>query len=92
MTEKETAKEKISKYVDIIDQSDFHIPEFVSGVSCKSDEYAEVLKKETLSLAIQCALNEVNGIIKAIDWHEFETPNEEIDYWTKIKKEIKEFK
>jgi hypothetical protein len=36
-----------------------------------------------------CAIITVNHIIHVIDWHEFETPNTELDYWNEVKKEIK---
>jgi len=29
-----------------------------------------------------------NRIIDAIDWHEFETPNKELNYWLDVRKEI----
>jgi len=35
-----------------------------------------------------CALIAVNEIIDAIDWHEYETPNKELNYWLDIRKEI----
>lgn len=38
--------------------------------------------------AICCALFAVDEIIDAIDWHEFETPNKEINYWLDVRKEI----
>ena len=36
----------------------------------------------------QCALIAVDEIVIAIDWHEFETPNKEIEYWQEVKQEI----
>ena len=36
-----------------------------------------------------CAIITVNHIMHVIDWHEFETPNTELDYWNKVKDEIK---
>lgn len=39
-------------------------------------------------LAKQCALIAVDEIIKAIDWHYYETPNNEIQYWEEVKQEI----
>jgi len=38
--------------------------------------------------AKKCALIAVDEIIEAIDWHEFETPNKEIECFNKVKKEI----
>lgn len=41
------------------------------------------------SIAIKNAIVAVNEIIDAIDWHEFETPNKELNYWLDVRKEIK---
>ena len=38
--------------------------------------------------AIACALIAVDEIIDAIDWHEFETPNKEINYWQEVLNEL----
>lgn len=35
-----------------------------------------------------CASIAVNEIIDAIDWHHYETPNVEINYWLDVRKEI----
>jgi hypothetical protein len=37
---------------------------------------------------IQCALISVDEICEAINWHEFEVPNEEFNYWNRVKLEI----
>ena len=37
------------------------------------------------------ALNCVYEILKAIDWHEFETPNKEIEYWNEVNIEIENY-
>jgi hypothetical protein len=37
---------------------------------------------------IACAIMAVNEIIEAIDWHEFETPNKQINYWLDVRKGI----
>lgn len=34
------------------------------------------------------ALIAVDEIIEAIDWHYYETPNNEIQYWEEVKQEI----
>jgi hypothetical protein len=36
-----------------------------------------------------CAMVEVNEIIDAIDWHEYDTPTKELNYWLDVRKEIK---
>ncbi len=38
--------------------------------------------------AKQCALIAVDEIIEAIDWHKFDTPNEEFQYWQNVKQEL----
>ena len=41
-----------------------------------------------LSEAKQCALICVDEILNAIDWHEYEHPNDIVNYWLEVKKEI----
>ena len=36
----------------------------------------------------QCATIAVNEIIDAIDWHEYETPNKQLNYWLDVRKHI----
>lgn len=36
----------------------------------------------------KCALIAVDEIIEAIDWHYYETPNNEIQYWEQVRQEI----
>jgi hypothetical protein len=36
----------------------------------------------------QCATIAVNEIIDAIDWHEYDTPNNELNYWLDVRKHI----
>ncbi len=43
--------------------------------------------KEQIRMALIC----VDEIIDAIDWHEFETPNTQIEYWQKVREEIKNY-
>lgn len=38
--------------------------------------------------AKKCAFIAVDEIIMAIDWHQFEVPNKEFDYWLEVKSEI----
>ena len=42
--------------------------------------------------AKECALIAVDEIIKEVDWHDFETPNKVLNYWTQVKQEIEKFK
>ena len=37
---------------------------------------------------IACALIAVDEICEAINWHEFQVPNEEFNYWNRVKLEI----
>jgi len=37
-------------------------------------------------------LNAVLRIKQAIDWHEFETPNKEIEYWQEVNNELLKMK
>ena len=46
------------------------------------------IKEMDLNLSKKIALIMVDEIIDAIDWHEFEHPNKEFDYWYEVKKEI----
>jgi hypothetical protein len=42
--------------------------------------------------AKKCALIAVDEILQAIDWHKFETPNVEIDFWQEVKNELLKMK
>ena len=71
---KEKAKELIEKFFSVNDDKK-------SKLGCNpfiDKDYAK-----------QCALICVDEIIDAIDWHEFETPNNKIEYWQEVKEEIK---
>jgi hypothetical protein len=37
---------------------------------------------------IACATIAVNEIIQAIDWHDYEMPNNDTNYWLEVIKEI----
>ena len=51
-------------------------------------KYYLLIPMNTISFAKQCALIAVDEIIEAIDWHYYETPNNEIKYWEQVKQEI----
>ncbi len=51
-------------------------------------DYPEIPTGLMASEIKQCALICVDEIIEAIDWHEFETPNTEFEYWHEVKKEL----
>ena len=38
--------------------------------------------------AKECALIAVDEIIDAIDWHEYEVPNDQLKFWFEVKREI----
>ena len=37
---------------------------------------------------IACAIIAVDEILLAIDWHEYEYPNEQFEYWHEVRTEI----
>ena len=59
---------------------------------CKQTEAmfhaSELVRSEWMKICKQCALIAVDEILKAIDWHEFETPNNDIEFWQAVKTEI----
>jgi hypothetical protein len=53
------------------------------------DKARELVEAFTDALTLKdCATFLVNEIIEAIDWHEYETPNKQINYWLDVRKEI----
>lgn len=48
----------------------------------------EVSHKIDKESAKECALIAVDRIYEAIDWHEFEPPNQQWEYWDEVKLEI----
>ena len=36
----------------------------------------------------ECALIAVDEIIDAIDWHKYEAPNDQLNFWFEVKREI----
>jgi hypothetical protein len=43
---------------------------------------------EDIDSTKQCALIAVYEILDAIDWHEFETPNKQLEYWSEVQQEL----
>jgi hypothetical protein len=72
MTPKEKAEELFNKCYMILFDSD-------------SDKGEECLVS---ILAGKCAILCVDEILSAIDWHDFETPNKEFEFWNEVKLEI----
>lgn len=60
----EKARELVDKFRGGVSESDFHVPEFISGVAMTDTKYAVVYAEEEISLAKACALICVDEIIK----------------------------
>lgn len=97
MTPKEKAKDLFEKFDTDIRTSDFHIPEFISGVPCAdgSEAYTKILNEETKLLAKQCSLIAVDEILNSIERNiPFEgggralIMNPKIEYFKQVKTEI----
>lgn len=87
MTTKEKAIELVDKFRGEIATSDFHIPDFISGVPMAdgSKEYTDILNKETIELAKQCAIICCDEILEST----FNQMEESWDkYWEQVKNEI----
>jgi len=92
-TEKK-AKELIEKFATEIGSSDFHIPEFITGVPMAdgSKEYTKILDEETESLAkinaILCCKEILNlQSVKGGSWLPTKVPDS-IKFWESVIKEI----
>ena len=79
MTPKEKALNLFEKINSLIPfNSDCNdSPEIISGKLTKDIE-----------LTKKIALMSIDEVCEAINWHEFESPNKEWDYWNKVKQEI----
>ena len=78
MNPQEKAQELVDKYINAsFNCKDCNMP--FCDIKCT---------QLSLNEAKQCALIAVDEIIEAIDWHEFEHPNKEFDYWQEVKEEI----
>ena len=51
-------------------------------------QYTPAEEEIEYPFAKQCALIAVKEIKEAIDWHEYEYPDEEYNYWEQVEKEI----
>jgi hypothetical protein len=102
---KEKAKEIIEDFYDLISESDFHIPEFISGIPCADGgyEYIKLLQDETLNLAKQCAIKDVDRILNELSvlWDMFDIKQmygsinpvlARMCYFIEIKNEIENYK
>jgi len=78
MTPIEKAIEMVDKFYQTTPNEAWYNPPLAStSINYKAWEQAK-----------QCALIAVDEIIEAIHWHEFETPNKELEYWQEVKQEI----
>jgi hypothetical protein len=65
-----------------------------SDIMMPKDKAIELVNKfSTVGLqqreeGIACALIAVDEIIQAIDWHDYEMPNNDTNYWLDVRKEI----
>jgi hypothetical protein len=63
-------------------------------MSSPKDKAIELVNKfSTVGLqqreeGIACALIAVDEIIQAIDWHDYEMPNNDTNYWLEVREEI----
>lgn len=83
---KEYAEKLIQTFEEFIDETDFHVPKFISGVSMNDENYTSVLKEETLSLAKRCALFHIQQMYRFGDSLKLREP---LMYFNAIEKEIK---
>ena len=82
-----TSKQKANQLVDKYFTLTIHFP-YVDT----EDGFCVGTGNMTFDSAIKCAIIEVYEIIQAIDWHEFETPNKELEYWNEVKSELEQLK
>ena len=76
----ETNKKRVVKYLAIVEGCDLvHAEKYL-------DVYSKFPKCVT---AINCAIAEVEAVIEAIGWHEFETPNKELEFYHSELAELK---
>jgi len=96
MTPQEKAKELVYKFSELIMETDFHIPEFISGINCAdgSQEYGKLLEEETELLARLSALICVDELVRCLPSVNGRPPNyQDVDkytseYWEEVKKEL----
>ena len=43
---------------------------------------------DTRKMIVKLSIKNVDEIIDAIDWHEYEVPNDQLKFWVEVKKEI----
>lgn len=86
------AKRMIEVFLNIIDQSDFHIPKFISGISLKSTEYKQLYNKENFELAKQNTALCCDEIIRS--WQKFGTKLDKdiIEHYESLKTAIENYR
>lgn len=78
MTPKEKAKELVDKFQFETKESELLNRIIIGDISVRF----------SMHMAKKSALIAVEEIIEAIDWHYYETPNNEIQYWEEVKHEL----
>lgn len=81
MTPEQEKERLIELFANEIRTSDFHVPEFITGVPCAdgSNEYGKILEDETILTAKACAAICVKEIMKDID-----NPDTYLGHWNKV--------
>ena len=54
-------------------------------------DYQLKVKSLDYKEAVACAIITVDEIIDAIDWHEYEVPNDQLKFWFEVKREIESY-
>lgn len=54
----------------------------------RAKELVEKFYNISLTRSKITASKVVDEIVNAIDWHEFETPNKELEFWQEVQQEI----
>ena len=88
MTPKEKAIELFDKYYQIAESIEWTDNETMVKAEKFNDDLGGDVLRYWNELAKKSALIAVDEILNAIDWHDFEHPNDEINYWVEVKQEI----
>lgn len=51
-------------------------------------DYQLTIRSLDYDEACQCSIRTVDEIIDAIDWHEYEVPNDQLKFWFEVKAAI----
>lgn len=88
-TPKEKADELVEKFIQVQDNTEFKTTEenYEKCVNLNKDLGSDV-DSYWKQLAIKSAIKAVDEIVDAIDWHEFETPNNLLNYYNEVQNEL----